>query len=349
MKQLELLSKYRAPLMGIAILMIVFFHLPIDLPVPVSYAKKICECGVDIFLMLSGFGLYNSLNRNPDVIQFYKRRAGRLFPSYIPFIIVWFVYTVIIGRLPLSAGEVPLIIKQFIGNISMLGSVTGMENQFNWYVQTICWFYLLTPVFYVLISVESKKQRNVNIAVICAVLILLNITALGNENVLIPFSRIFIFLLGIIFADMKNRKEEAKCLFPSAVVIMFIGLAMWLAVGLKFYDYRRVLGLEWYPFFFIVPGLSMILCAVFELINKIGFGKKIITFIAVFGGASFEIYLIHIFFNSIAAKYYDNPSYKLICLGLNAAAIVVGIFYSRVINSLLNKNKSKKLLNAKEN
>ena len=341
MKQLELLSKYRAQLMGVAILMILFFHLPIDLPMPVSYAKKACECGVDIFLMLSGFGLYNSLNKNSDVVQFYKRRASRLFPSYIPFIIVWFACTAVSTALPLTAAGAASLIKQFIGNISMLGSVTGMENQFNWYVQAICWFYLLTPIFYRCISVESRKQRNRNIAVICVVFALLNITAFMNEDVLIPLARLFIFLLGIVFADMKNRKEDAKHLLPTAVVFMLAGFALWLVVGLKFYDYRRVLGLEWYPFFFIVPGLSMILCAVFEFINKNGFGRRILEFISVFGTASFEIYLIHIFFNTVSAKYYNNPGYKIICLGFNIAAVVVGILYSRLINSLLNKNKSK--------
>lgn len=162
MKQLNLLSKYRAPLMGVAILMIVFFHMPVEIPAPFSYFKKLCECGVDIFLLVSGFGLYNSLDKNPDTLSFYKRRVERLAPSYIPFIILRFAYLALSSNIIESKFT---FVKSFFGNIVMTGYLSDADNQFNWYVQTIFWFYIfMCPYFSALLQkvklkTEIKEQQ----------------------------------------------------------------------------------------------------------------------------------------------------------------------------------------------
>lgn len=70
----ELLSKYRGVLMGVQILLIMAFHYTEDLsnaadhfngPAQVFY-DYIGSSGVDMFLMISGLGLYYSWKRNPD-------------------------------------------------------------------------------------------------------------------------------------------------------------------------------------------------------------------------------------------------------------------------------------------
>lgn len=344
MKQLNLLSKYRGPLMGVAILMIVFFHLPMEIPAPFSYMKKLCECGVDIFLLLSGFGLYSSLDKDSDTLSFYKRRAERLLPTYLPFIILWFAYSVLTAN---ANPGILTIIKSFFGNIAMTGYLSGSEHQFNWYVQTIFWLYIFMPILFCIIAKGEIKDRNKRTAILFIFVVLINITFLGNEDIIISLSRIFIFVLGIIFADFRKRKEEVKFLLPTAIIFMAIGLILWFIVGTKFYSYRRILGLEWYPFFLIVPGLSMIICNIFEWISKNKAGQKFSSFIAVFGTASFEIYLIHITVNTIIGRFYDSPNYKLICIGGNVIAIISGIIYSKAVNYIFKKIKT--LKNVKEN
>ena len=83
---LNILSRQRKPLMGIAIWLIIFFHL---------YENTNCETlglffccgdiGVEIFAFLSGMGCWNSLNTNNSYKSFYRKRALRILP---PFIIV---------------------------------------------------------------------------------------------------------------------------------------------------------------------------------------------------------------------------------------------------------------------
>lgn len=66
---LELLSKYRTQLMGIAAIMIIICHAVSYGVVLPSILKKITlygNLGVDIFLFLSGLGCYYSLSNGGD-------------------------------------------------------------------------------------------------------------------------------------------------------------------------------------------------------------------------------------------------------------------------------------------
>lgn len=87
----ELLSKYRGVLMGVQILLIMAFHYTEDLsnaadhfngPAQVFY-DYIGSSGVDMFLMISGLGLYYSWKRNPDAGAFYRKRLTRVLVPYV--------------------------------------------------------------------------------------------------------------------------------------------------------------------------------------------------------------------------------------------------------------------------
>ena len=61
---LSLLSSYRGALMGIAIIWVMLYHLGnIDVSV-ISVIFGVGYGGVDIFLFLSGFGLYFSMSKS---------------------------------------------------------------------------------------------------------------------------------------------------------------------------------------------------------------------------------------------------------------------------------------------
>ena len=64
--ELNLLSKYRTQLMGLAMLLILIFHSSIDLSHIniIRSLKDTGDVGVDIFLLLSGIGLYFSYTKN---------------------------------------------------------------------------------------------------------------------------------------------------------------------------------------------------------------------------------------------------------------------------------------------
>lgn len=75
------ISICRSALMGIAILWVVFYHFGFHIP-GIKHLMRYGYAGVDIFMFLSGFGLYYSLNRNGNLWSYYKKRLIRIFPSY---------------------------------------------------------------------------------------------------------------------------------------------------------------------------------------------------------------------------------------------------------------------------
>ena len=73
------LSLFRNELKGLAILGVILCHM--KLPIGEGLLKKLLfygYSGVDVFLLLSGYGLYVSLSRSDDLGGYLRRRAARL-------------------------------------------------------------------------------------------------------------------------------------------------------------------------------------------------------------------------------------------------------------------------------
>jgi len=75
---LSIFSKHRVELLGVAAVWVIVCHLYIEHYVANSVVSFFCgigNSGVDIFLFLSGFGLYYSSQKKKQTkIEFYKRR-----------------------------------------------------------------------------------------------------------------------------------------------------------------------------------------------------------------------------------------------------------------------------------
>ena len=81
--KLENISKYRSEWMGIAILLVIFFHgyLPRE---SVFYGlKRMGNIGVDVFLCLSGIGLVFSFTKNSSVKHFFIQRYKRIYLTWL--------------------------------------------------------------------------------------------------------------------------------------------------------------------------------------------------------------------------------------------------------------------------
>lgn len=72
--------KNRTELMCIAICGIIFYHLAFH-GIPIG-RLNIGYAGVDIFMLLSGFGVAHSLSHN-SLKQFYINRARRILPLWV--------------------------------------------------------------------------------------------------------------------------------------------------------------------------------------------------------------------------------------------------------------------------
>ena len=89
MNAYQRISRYKSALMGIAILIVVYghffyYHSGLKDYTQLNITMWYTVGSVDIFVFLSGFGIYHSLSKNDDPLRFFQRRMSRLLPSYLP-------------------------------------------------------------------------------------------------------------------------------------------------------------------------------------------------------------------------------------------------------------------------
>lgn len=134
---LQDISKYRAELMGFAILGVLVGHAisfsGCDMPVLDSIAHGIHTPG---FLFLSGFGLYYSLTKDSSALEFYKRRFWRF---YFPFVLMVFPFLL----RPILTGNFD--IWNFISQITTLNFWLYGNNNGMWYIAVSAVLYIITP------------------------------------------------------------------------------------------------------------------------------------------------------------------------------------------------------------
>lgn len=279
----QTIFKYRSVWMAFAILWIALSHSWITIPPLFSKIKQLGYGGVDIFLFASGLGCCFSLSRNPDLSDFFRKRAKKSLPMYYIFLIFFFAYEF------LTSNITP---KQILGNILCVGYLAGVDKQFNWYMSGMWVCYVLAPI---LVAILGKSSRVCQTGIL-TFLILLGVSfAWINNGQLILFSRLPIFFMGICFAkrskmqDAMKKREVALWLLTMAVDFV---LLQWC---FNYYsDYLWSYGLYWYPFILITPGLCISISLFAEALSKTN-AKRIITLLSKLGTHTFPIYLAHDF------------------------------------------------------
>lgn len=145
---LQDISKYRAELMGFAILGVLLGHIIAfsgwDMPILDSIAHGIHTPG---FLFLSGFGLFYSLSKNSDAADFYKRRFWRF---YLPFVLMVLPF---LFR-PLLSGNFNL--WSFACQISTINFWLYGNNNGMWYIAVSAVLYIITPPYTSLLLTDRK-------------------------------------------------------------------------------------------------------------------------------------------------------------------------------------------------
>lgn len=239
--RIKLLSKYRTQLMGLAMLLILIFHMGIDVSKIniIRSLKDIGDVGVDIFLLLSGIGLYFSYTKNSDKIHFYKKRILRILPTFIPVAIVWYsAFALVFG------GK----IEDILLGVSTLsfwikGSMTW------WFISAILILYICTPFY---IDFFEKSPRKITICTVLVLIILgllIRFTSLDNtlDYLLVFICRIPIFIIGIYVGYLIVDKEEffisSTIIYISSIISLILSLLIvnpqiiYIPFALKYYTY----------------------------------------------------------------------------------------------------------------
>lgn len=310
----EKISRYRSALMGFAILWIMAGHSGISfsfLPLFAQSAiffRSVGYGGVDVFLFLSGFGLYRTLARKPGLLKFYKRCLSRVLPAYLPVLAVWLFLT--LPGVPRSSW--PLAI---LGNLTGTSFWTSAQPAFNWYMLALFSFYFIAPFFF-----KAMERPNGVVWVLAATLVL-DACFYGNF-VMIAVTRFTIFAIGMALGRWiaLGGRIGWRLELASYALGLFSYWLLW--IFLRSLPGRLLWngGCYWYPFILITPAMVLLLCRLFSLLGRWVPGA--LRFFEVAGECSLEIYLIH-----IVAFSYIHPSSNWAWPVIFAAMVLCGYAY----------------------
>ncbi len=265
------ISEYRSAIMGLAIIAIILFHQKFVKDFPLSIFQYYGHWGVDVFLLLSGMGLINSLYKNP-IQQYYQRRIMRLAPSCV------------------FCGVMKCIVFLLFG-VYITGIDQFLLNWLSplsldlWYIRAILVYYLISPLLYKYL--EEKTWLTM-----AAILLLFTINELffrihdSNSPTWIP-ERLPIFTIGMLLMIRKD-------IITARAMALSIGFLM-LAIGLvAIYRENIYCLLPWAAHMFALAlgttGMIWLLILLFRHIPR-----SLLSPIQWIGTISLEIYLVHEF------------------------------------------------------
>lgn len=321
-----LISKQRSAIMGIAILWIMLFHAPVELnDLILMFIKGIGYGGVDVFLFLSGFGLYFSLSKKSvNLRNWYWNRFVRILPEFWLYLFVaWFV-------------AMDYSIKSFFELLlcaTTLGYWIPIIPYKLWYISSILFFYAIYPLIF-----HCYKKRGVIVPIVAigiglTVILLYAIVMLfvfDNRNVggllILTISRIPIFFIGSIFGRWAKNNSMIN-VSPKNVMIAF--LLSFVAVFSLYYSrmhftpYLSTCSLNFLPFIIITPVFCTFFAVVFEKIPNIL--AKCFSYI---GQISLELFITHVyfyqtFFNMLSYKYGSTSSFIILTCASFMSAIIL--------------------------
>ena len=320
----RLLSRYRAPLMGFAMVWVMLFHatdLELGHPLP-DGIRAAGFGGVDIFILLSAMGLVLSLSRREqDYSSFMARRAGRILPAYYLVVIPYTLYLILTQGKYWSA---------LIWNTTLLYYWMRSSAAFNWYVAGAMTFYAITPFCFRRLGASGNRAALTAGRITAGLLVCQLLMQEGYWYVTDFFFRIPVFFLGLLlgFYVGENRALGKKDLAFWACSLL--AGAGYLALAFLWKDCPLELPLCHLFLFTSVP-MCLVLCFLFEKLPLGWLGR----FLALVGENSLEIYLLNVSLFSelellrrVIPTGPGNRLYFAIAIPLN---IILGIALHRLV------------------
>ena len=287
----RLLSKYRAPLMGIAMIGVYLTHykkaFSVNRVTPVPWIVnqlRYGSSGVDIFLILSGLGLCYSFAKDSSLLHFYRKRLVRLLPAYLITQALYYIMLLV------KTGHVDN--KQFFRKMFFIDFFTKGDASF-WFIIAILLCYLIFPLVYKMMELTKIHVLNL---VICAVLyVFLHMLLWRYDrtlylNTIALVQRIPAFVFGVwIGRECLDDRKFHVIIIPlfwafTAVVLFRSKIPFFPKLGFSLYDFSLTL-----------VGMSLIFLFVllFEWLQNAGWMKQCIRFLSFLGGITLECYLMH--------------------------------------------------------
>ncbi len=282
LREIELadISRYRGELMGAAIVFIILFHVPLARGDAFFGLRRCGNIGVDMFLFLSGIGLWYAWVKNPSFKHFYKRRLLRIFPTWLVISSIYYLQ-----RFDFETGD---YLDLFLDITINWGFWEHDELTF-WYMPAIMMLYLWAPLYMKLVA-KYPIYRWLPVLMVCWCCIVQWVTPVHQAvgHIEIFWSRVPIFFIGINFGELLRRQTKIE---PSGRWLVLITFVMTAATCIWLEQMRHgrfPLFAERMIYIPLTITLIILLVDLFRLAPA--WCNRVCVFL---GGLSLEIYLIH--------------------------------------------------------
>ena len=284
--ELANISRYCGEAMGAAMLFIILFHVGLDRSDPFFGLRRCGNVGVDMFLFLSGVGLWFSWTKTPSLKHFFKSRYLRVYPAWLIIACLYYIPDYLHG------GGHTTSLVDLIGDITFNWDFWLHDELTFWYVPAIMMLYTFAPAYMKLIQHHPMYRWLPLVMVIWCVMVEWVVPihrVVGHLEIF--WSRVPIFFIGINMGQMVKEKRQLD------------GQSVWMLMVIWLLTFGTCLYLEQFrhgsfPLFvermlYIPFTITSIL-----LLNRLfrrtpeGFNR----FCKFIGTVSLEAYLIHIHF-----------------------------------------------------
>lgn len=280
------ISNYRRVLMGFAMICVIFFHINSPIIYPLFGLCKSGDVGVDIFLFLSGVGLWFSWTKTPSFKVFYKRRFLRIVPTWLFFSSLYYLSHYFYHYFK---GDNLMSLKDVIGQITINWDFWRIGDCTFWFIPCLLVLYLFAPLYIIVIQNHAIFKWLPILFVFWGI-------AVGNIAFLMKYighlsifwNRIPIFLLGINLGHWVKSGMTIGNKAGYLVVFSFFT-----SLSLSYFCKYGVRGAipNYYEYILYIPlsiSTILLLCLIFRNIPE-----HYIKQLDYIGAFSLEYYLIH--------------------------------------------------------
>lgn len=298
------MNRYRFWLMGSAMIFLVIFHQPwFDNPI-CDFFHRTGQFGVEVFLFVSGWGIFHSLCRN-SLKKYYKNRLFRLMPV-----------TIFIGII--QTGLDLLGCKG--GPDHPLGHLLMCVGFYKWFIIAIFIYYLIAPILLWILT-KSRIFSFLLLLISIGLSFVCNYFEPSGGSVFITTLPVIVyrfpsFLFGMIIAKYYSYWDKQKLYFSAFCLLVFL-----------FASYTSFFS----PYTFVCQSISITFAVpIFFYLTPIVvslFPAFINKAIAAFGISSLEIYLWHEYWFRGISTLMD--SYYIMQIILAGILTIIFVFVTR--------------------
>ncbi len=305
------------------------------------FFKGTGNVGVDMFLFLSGIGLYFSFTKDSHVLTFWKKRLMRVLPSAFLIATFYVSFRYVNGRF--TSG-----LTYYLSRLSFTYFFWRGERVF-WFISLILLLYLLFPVMYKIIGRFRIWGALGMIALVVAFNFALRGFAPGvYNNIEIAMCRIPVFIVGIWAGKFVMEKKEIDRRWLWA----FLAVAVGTLTLMYFYTdivkafvpgYNKDLETMYiwiYRYAACPLGISLVVLNSFVCtsLRRGGHCNLLRNFFEFVGMYSMEYYMIYLNINHYLERIYDiGPKHQvMLYFGSFVISLVLCVLVRKVCDFFMN-------------